>query len=93
MASITNLQKNKTLFILCNSGEEILYIDYDHNMSIADIAIYESRTDYLYKMSFWQRILCCWQVLWNKKTNLDKITLKKAKLLELKNFLVSLDLN
>jgi hypothetical protein len=92
MGSITNLKTNKTLFIPCGCRNEVLLIEYDHEWKIADLAIYETDTAFRTKMSLWQRLRYCWQILWYKKSYADQITLDNTQLLDLKNFLNSLDL-
>jgi hypothetical protein len=67
MGSVTNLRENKTLFIPCGCRSEILMIEYDHEINMADFAIYQTAVSYSTKMSLWQRLRYCWQVLWNKK--------------------------
>ncbi len=92
MGNVTNLKENKTLFIVCDCRSEILMIEYDHGLRIADFAMYETFTAYQNKMSLWQRIRCCWQVLWKQKPYTDNIVLSNKQLKELKSFLCSLDL-
>lgn len=91
MGSVTNLEKNKTLFISCDCKSKILIIDYDHGVKMADFAIYENSVSYCHKMSLWQRIRYCYQVLVNKKPYADQITLTQKQILELKSFLNSLN--
>lgn len=93
MTNLTNLKTNKTLFVPCDCRSEILMIEYDHEIKIADLAIYEHYFSYKHKMSFWQRLRYCWQVLWNKKPYADQMTLNDKQLLEIKVFLSSLDLS
>lgn len=92
MGNITNLKTNKTLFIPCGCRNEILMIEYDHEYQIADFAIYEHSIGYTNKLSLWQRLVYCWRVIWHKKPYADQITLDDSQLLELKNFLNSLNL-
>jgi hypothetical protein len=92
MGSVTNLSENKTFFIPCDCRSEILMIEYDHEYKMADVAIYESYVSYNHKMSFWQRIRYCWRVLRYKKPYADQIMLDNKQLIELKQFLSSLDL-
>jgi hypothetical protein len=92
MGSITNLKENKTLFIPCGCKNEILVIEYDHEWKIADLAIYESYVGYKHKLSIWQRLRYCYQVLVNKKPYADQITLDNKQICSLKKFLLSLDL-
>ena len=92
MGSVTNLKENKTLFVLCDCASEILMIEYDHTIGLADLAIYEHFRSFTHKISLWQRLRYCWKVLVDKKPYADQITLSKSRLLELKGFLSSLDL-
>ena len=92
MGSVTNLKTNKTLFIACDCKSEILVIEYDHEINMAYLAIYEQNISYKNKMSFWQRLRYCWQVFWNKKPYADQIVLNYQQLNDIKKFLISLDL-
>jgi len=90
MGSITNLKENKTLFIPCSCKSEILVIEYDHEWNIADLAIFENYTNYSNKMSLWQRLRYCFQVLVYKKPYADQMVLNKEQLKELRVFLYDL---
>ena len=92
MGSITNLKENKTLFIPCSCKSEILVVEYDHEIDMADFAIYESHASYNNKMSLWQRFRYCYQVLINKKPYADQIMLDKKQLKDLQKFLSGLSL-
>ena len=92
MGSVTNLKTNKTLFIPCGCRNEILVIEYDHEWNMADLSIYESYVGYKHKLSIWQRLRYCYQVLINKKPYADQITLDNKQICSLKKFLLSLDL-
>jgi hypothetical protein len=92
MGSVTKLKENKTFFIPCDCRSEILLIEYDHEIQMADFAIYEHQTAHKSKMSLWQRFRYCWQVLVNKKPYADAIMLNNKQLIDLKNFLDRLDL-
>ena len=92
MGMVTNLQANKTLFIPCGCRSEILMIEYDHEMQMADFAIYEHQLAYKSKMSLWQRLRYIWKVLVHHKPYADQIILDNAQLKDLKKFLNSLDL-
>jgi hypothetical protein len=92
MGSVTNLKENKTLFIPCNCRSEILIIEYDHELKIANLAIYESIVSFKYKLSFWQKLRYCWSVLWNNKPYTDQIVLNNKQLIELRHFLYGLDI-
>jgi len=92
VGNVTNLKTNKTLFIPCDCHSEVLLIEYDHELKIAELAIYENRNSYEYKTSFYQRLRYCYQALFLKRPYSDQIVLNKKQLVELKSFLVSLDL-
>lgn len=85
MASLTNLKTNKTLFILCSCGSEVLYIDYDHELNLADLAIFTSF--YGHKMSLWQKLRYCYHILFYNKPYCDQIVLNNIQLKELKDFI------
>ena len=93
MTSITNLNENKIFYMLCDCDSEVLVIKYDNELGIADLAIYESGSGFKSKMSLWQRLRYCWQVLYNKTPYSDQMVLKNNHLLGLKNFIDSLNLN
>ena len=92
MGSVTNLKENKTLFIPCGCRSEILMIEYDHEWKMADLAIYQTDDSFRSKMSLWQRLRYCWQVLWYKKPYADQIMMDHKQLKDLKKFLYTLDL-
>jgi hypothetical protein len=92
MGSVTNLKENKTLFIPCSCKSEILVIEYDHEWNIADLAIFENYTNYSNKMSLWQRLRYCFQVLVYKKPYSDQMVLDNKQLKDLKKFLNELNL-
>jgi hypothetical protein len=92
MGSVTNLKENKTLFIPCSCKSEILVIEYDHEIEMADFAIYESHASYNNKMSLWQRLRYIFQVLINKKPYTDQMMLDKKQLKDLQKFLSGLSL-
>jgi hypothetical protein len=90
MGSLTNLKENKTLFIPCNCRSEILVIEYDHEINMANFAIYEHQINYGHKLSLWQRIRYCYQILVHKKPYADQIVLNHKQLMDLRNFLSGL---
>lgn len=92
MGSLTNLKENKTIFIPCLCKSEILVIEYDHEWEIADLAIYEHYIRHHNKLSLWQRLRYCYQVLFNKKPYADQITLNKEQLKDLQQFLIEINL-
>lgn len=87
MGSVTNLKENKTLFIPCECKSEILSIEYDHEIELADLAMYEHYVSYTNKLSLWQRIRYCYRVLFHKKPYADQMVLNKNQLKDLKKFL------
>jgi hypothetical protein len=92
MGSITNLKENKTVFIPCSCKSEILVIEYDHEIDLADLAIFENYTNYSNKMSLWQRLRYCFRVLFHKKPYSDQMVLDRNQLKDLKKFLGELPL-
>lgn len=92
MGSVTNLKENKTFFIPCDCRSEILMIEYDHEIKMADFAIYEHYIGHRHKLSLWQRIRYCWRVLVHKKPYADQLMFNHKQLMDLKNFLIGLDL-
>ena len=92
MGNVTNLKENKTLFIPCDCRNEILMIEYDHEIQMADFAIYEHYIGHQYKLSLWQRIRYCWRVLVHKKPYADQVMLDGHQLYDLYEFLSSLNL-
>lgn len=93
MSILHNLKTNKTLFIQCSCQSEVLVIEYDYEINMADFAIFGNRSSYEYKLSFWQRMRYCYQVLVNKKPYADQIMLDHKQLKDLKNFINSLHLD
>lgn len=93
MGTVSDLNNNKTLFMPCGCRSEILMIEYDHEWKMADIAIYQTDVSFRYKMSLWQRLRYCWQVLWHKKPYADQIMMDHKQLKDLKNFLNMINLD
>lgn len=92
MGNITSLKENKTLFIPCDCQSEILAIIYDHELKVADFAIYETVASFKNKLSLWQKLRYCWQIVVNNKPYADQILLTRKQLNDLKSFLSLLDL-
>lgn len=92
MSIVTELNKNHSKFFQCSCSQELLLIEYDHNLNMAELVIYERQSSYNYKMSLWQRIRYCWYCLINGYAYHDQIVLNHNQLKELKTFLGSLDL-
>jgi hypothetical protein len=91
VGNVKNLKTNKTLFIPCDCHSEILRIEYDHELKIAELAIYEKAHFFQNKMCLWNRIRYCYQVLCHKQPYSDQIMLNKKQLQDLKSFLNNLD--
>ena len=67
-------------------------MEYDHEIDLADLAIFENYTNYSNKMSLWQRIRYCYQILVYKKPYADQMVLDKKQLQDLQTFLNGLNL-
>lgn len=86
-SKIIEFQKNNTKFILCDCRSEILVIDYDEEIGMADLAIYEHNISYRHKMSFWQKMRYIYRVLVNNKPYADQIMINKSQIKEIADFL------
>ena len=93
MGCVTKYNKDKTtsVFVPCDCKSEILYIEYDHEYQIADLAIY-SCPQYFRSLSLWQKIRYIWQLLVHSKPYSDQIVLTYAQLKDLRQFLVEIDI-
>lgn len=80
-------QEYRTIFIRCGCGSEILVLDYDPEVSMLDLSIYEILKSYKHGMSFWQKIRYIYQVLRYGKPYIDQIVLDSNQIQELKAFL------
>jgi hypothetical protein len=87
----TNLIKfenqNNIIFLSCSCHNELLCIDYDKELNIADLCIYEKFNTSSYRMSFWQRLRWVCQIMLKKSPYTDQIILNYDQLKELHNFL------
>lgn len=81
-----------TLFYVCNCHNEVLLVEYDHSIKMADVSIFEKSYSFKHKMSLWQRVRYCWRVISNKRPYLDEIMLDNQQLVELRNFLNQIEL-
>lgn len=83
----TKYDKNKisTLFSLCSCSSEVLVIEYDHELNIADLCIYGSYNTY--KMSLLQKIKYILHIILYGYPYRDQIVLEHNHLKEIKNFL------
>lgn len=82
----------KAYFTTCECQTELLYIEYDDRLKIADVALYEHRAYLTGRMSFWQRLRYCWKILCTGRPYSDQLSLGSKSLKELKVFLSSLNL-
>lgn len=76
--------QNNTIFSLCDCRSEVLVIDYDKEVSCADLCIYKSVNIYL---SFWQKMRMIFRILTKGTPYSDQIILSKKQLLEVKEFI------
>lgn len=87
MNTLTQFDNNKTFFMLCSCQSEILLVDYDHELQIADISIYENSLSHSFKLSWKQRIKYIWNILVSGKPYSDQMVLTKKQLKELSQFI------
>lgn len=87
LINMIRFEKNKTTFMLCDCGGEVLIVDYDPEYELADLCIYESIQSYNYKMSFWQKLRYIYRVLWCNRPYSDQIVLNREQLKDLNSFL------
>lgn len=90
MGYVTNFDENKILFTLCDCRSEVLVIEYDPEIQMAELAILETDSSYRQKMSLWQRLRYSWRVLLNKRPYNDQIIINKKQIQEIKKFLSEL---
>lgn len=90
MGHTTNSAENTVLFTLCDCKSEILVIEYDAEIKMADLAIYEVGYSFRNKMSLWQKIRYCWRVIMNNRPFGDQIVVTQAQIKEIKEFLSTL---
>lgn len=75
----------KTLFCLCDCKSEILVIEYDHEMQLADLAVYKY-AGFGNKLSFFDRIRYALKIILSGKPYADQMVLTTKQLKEIKNF-------
>lgn len=83
-------EPNKTLFFMCECKSEVFVIEYDHEIEMADIAIFQTEASYRFRMPLWLRLRYACRVLFSGKPYADQIMLNKNRLNELKLFLDSI---
>lgn len=89
-STTTNFEKNKTLFLICDCRSEVLCIEYDHEIKMADFAIFTHQMSYKRMSSLWQKLRYAFRVLCGKSPYEDQMMLTKDQLNELRLFLDSL---
>jgi hypothetical protein len=90
MGSLNVYEKNKVIFFLCDCHSEVLVIEYDKELGLADLSVYENRASYKHKLSFWQRFRHIWHIIVRGTPYSDQILLNKNQIKELKTFLNAL---
>lgn len=92
MTIITKLDNSYKTFFQCGCTQEILLIEYDHDIKAAFFAIYETNASLMGRLSLWQRLRYCVRCLFTGFPYNDQIVLDNKQLNELKTFLGSLDI-
>lgn len=83
-----NLKNNqRTIFIRCGCQSEMLVLDYDGEVDMIDLSMYEIDVSYEYRMSMWQKIRYIYQVVRYGQPYTDQIVLNRDQINELKSFL------
>ena len=78
---------NPIHFELCGCKSEVLVLEYDQEIGLVDLAIYEHSVSFRNKMSWYQKCRYIWQVMrYNRPFN-DQIILNKEQIQKLKLFL------
>jgi hypothetical protein len=75
----------KTLFCLCDCKSEILVIEYDHDIQLADLAVYKY-AGFANKLSLFDRFRYVMKIIWSGKPYADQMVLTPKQLKEIKNF-------
>jgi hypothetical protein len=78
------------LFLQCDCESEVLVINYESDIKMADMAIYEHPVSFRSKMSFYQKLRYIWRILVNGRPYADQIILNNAQLKSIKDFIESL---
>jgi hypothetical protein len=77
----------RTIFIRCGCQSEMLVLDYDGEVDMIDLSMYEIDVSYKYRMSLWQKIRYIYQVIRYGQPYTDQIVLNRDQINELKSFL------
>lgn len=73
------------ILILCDCRSEILRIEYDPEIGMAEFAMYSNG----YSMSLWQKVRYIWELLIRGKPFSDQTMLNKTQIKDLAKFLNS----
>ena len=79
--------KNNIHFELCGCKNEVLVLEYDQEIGLMDLAIYEHGVSIRNKMSWRQKLRYIWQVIKYNRPYNDQIVLEKNQIQNLKEFL------
>lgn len=79
--------KNNIHFELCGCKSEVLVLEYDQEIGLMDLAIYEHTVSFNNKMSWFQKLRYIWQVMRHNRPYNDQIILDKNQIQKLKLFL------
>lgn len=89
-SNLVRFDKIATKSISCDCGSEVLYIQYDAELSLFDFSIYESSASFETKHNWKNKLRYIWRILTNHHPYNDQIVLSKNKAKSLANFLNSL---
>ena len=78
---------HRTIFIRCGCQSEMLVLDYDGEVDMIDLSMYEIDVSYKYRMSLWQKIRYIYQVIKYGQPYTDQIVLNRQQIDELKTFI------
>jgi hypothetical protein len=79
--------KNNIHFELCGCKSEVLVLEYDKEIGLMDLAIYEHSVSFRNKMSWRQKLRYIWQVIRYNRSYNDQIVLEKKQIKNLYDFL------
>ena len=88
---MVKFKKNKTIFILCECGSEVLVLEHDTEYDLMELSIFENLSSYAHKVSFWQRLRYIYRVLVFGRPYYDQIVLNKEQVKELRKFLTNME--
>lgn len=74
-------------FELCGCKSEVLVFEYDREIGLMDLAIFENSVSFRNKMSWFQKLRYIWQVCRYNKPYNDQVVLDKNQIQSLKLYL------